>query len=76
MTAVEIQFSFTGTASDATLQALAAVRQVYGIRALRLDATAGLLRVEFDATRLNAATVANMVRQTGLAINETSAQAA
>jgi hypothetical protein len=76
MTAVEIHFSFAGAASDTTLQALTRVREVYGILALRLDADSGALCVEYDSTRLNAATVAHLLRQAGLAVFEPQAQAA
>jgi hypothetical protein len=44
-------------------------REVYGIRRLNFDHAARTLRVEYDATRLNAATVANLIRETGLEIS-------
>jgi hypothetical protein len=50
--------------------ALACVRDVYGIRHLSFDGEARTLRVEFDATRLNAAAVASLVRAAGLEIEE------
>jgi hypothetical protein len=42
---------------------------VYGIRRLKFDRNARTLRVEYDATRLNAATVASLVLQAGLQIS-------
>ena len=39
--------------------ALANARDVYGIRRLSFDRAAQTLRVEYDATRLNAAMVTN-----------------
>ncbi|MGB8258883.1 MAG: hypothetical protein WCE75_00970 [Terracidiphilus sp.] len=68
MTQVDILFRYAGTPSDETIQALAGTREVYGIRGLRFDPAARTLRVEYDATRLNAATVASLVRQAGLEI--------
>ena len=41
-----------------------------GAMVLAVDREARTLRVEFDATRLNAATVTNLVRMTGLEIEE------
>jgi hypothetical protein len=50
--------------------ALANMREVYGIRRLCFDREAHTLRVEYDATRLNAATVIQLVRSTGLQVVE------
>ncbi len=49
--------------------ALASTKDVYGIRRLSFDHAARTLRVEYDATRLNAASVAKLVRQAGLDID-------
>jgi hypothetical protein len=43
---------------------------VYGIRRLTFDRAACTLRVEYDATRLDPAAVAKLVRQAGLQIIE------
>jgi hypothetical protein len=50
--------------------ALAGTREVYGIRRLSFDRAAHTVRVEYDATRLNAASVARLLRQTGLEIEK------
>jgi len=50
--------------------ALAGTRDVYGIRRIQIENEARTLRVEFDATRLNAATVTKLVRMTGLDVAE------
>jgi hypothetical protein len=70
MTSVEILFRMTAPHSsiDAQTRALANIREVYGIRRLTFDRAAQTLRVEYDATRLNAAAVAKLVRQAGLEI--------
>ncbi|HEY5083239.1 MAG TPA: hypothetical protein VII48_01860, partial [Rhizomicrobium sp.] len=50
--------------------ALASTRDVYGIRRLRFDKAAHTLCVEYDATRLNAATVTHLMRTAGLDLVE------
>jgi hypothetical protein len=70
MTAVEILFRYAVPPSDAVTLALANAGEVYGIRRLHFDRAARTLRVEYDATRLNAATVEKLVRQAGLEIVE------
>jgi DNA-binding XRE family transcriptional regulator len=52
--------------------ALASMSDVYGIRRLKFDHAVQTLRVEYDATRLSAATVTGLIRQTGLAIEQAS----
>ena len=70
MTSVEILFRTAAqpTSIDAATRALANIREVYGIHRLTFDRAAQTLRVEYDATRLNAAAVAKLVRQAGLEI--------
>jgi allophanate hydrolase subunit 1 len=68
MTAVEMLFRYAAPPTEAMSSALASAREVYGIRQLNFDPAARTLRVEYDATRLNAATVAKLIRQAGLEI--------
>jgi hypothetical protein len=68
MSTVEILFSYTAPPTETVTLALAGMKDVYGIRRLSFDRTARTLRIEYDATRLNAATVTGLVRQTGLEI--------
>jgi hypothetical protein len=70
MTTVEILFRYSASPTDLVTFSLGKVREVYGIRRLRFDRTARTLRVEYDATRLNAATVTKLMRETGLEITE------
>ncbi len=70
MTTVEILFRFTAPPDESVAFALAGTRDVYGIRRVTLDSQAQTVRVEFDATRLNAATVTKLIRMTGLDIAE------
>jgi len=70
MTTVEILYRYTTPPSENVSVALAGSRDVYGIRRIQIDNEARTLRVEFDATRLNAATVTKLVRMTGLDVAE------
>jgi hypothetical protein len=78
MTTVEIVYRYTAPPTEQTARALAHAHDVYGIRQLRFDREARKLRVEYDATRLNAAAVLKLLHEAGLdAIEEqTAAQAA
>ncbi len=66
MTSVEIHFRYAAPPPEAVIFALAKAREVYGIRQLKFDHVARTLRVEYDATRLDAADVAHLVREAGL----------
>jgi hypothetical protein len=68
MTTVDILFSYTTPPTEQAVSALAGAKDVYGIRRLSFDRAARTLRVEYDATRLTAAAVTNLVRQAGLEI--------
>jgi hypothetical protein len=70
MTTVEIVFRYTGLPSESEIFALANAREVYGIRRLSFDRAASTLLVEYDATRLSAATVTALVRRSGLELIE------
>ena len=70
MTTVEILFRYATAPTEAVTFALANTRDVYGIRRLSFDREARTLRVEYDATRLNAAVVEQLARRAGLEIVE------
>ena len=70
MTTVEILFRYAAPPSESVALALAGIRDVYGIRKLSLDSAARTVRLEFDATRLTAASVTKLIRTTGLEIAE------
>ena len=70
MTTVEVLFHYATPPTETVAFALANTREVYGIRRLTFDRAAQTLRVEYDATRLNAAAVAQLVRQAGLQVVE------
>jgi hypothetical protein len=68
MTTVDILFRYATPPTEAVTFALANMREVYGIRLLAFDRSERTLRVEYDATRLDAAAVTKMVRQAGFEI--------
>jgi len=70
MTTVEILYRYATPPTEQVALALARARDVYGIRHLSFDRAARTLRVEFDATRLDAAAVTKLVREAGLDIAE------
>jgi hypothetical protein len=70
MTTVEILYRYATPPTEQVALALARARDVYGIRHLSFDRSACILRVEFDASRLNAAAVTKLVREAGLDITE------
>lgn len=70
MTTVEILYRYAAEPMEAVLFALSAAREVYGIRKLTFDRAEQTVRVEYDATRLNAATVTALVRRAGVDIVE------
>ena len=72
MTTVEILYRYASPPTEQIALALARARDVYGIRRLSFDHGARTLRVEFDATRLDAAAVSKLVREAGLDIAEES----
>jgi len=70
MTNVDIVYRYAMPPTEAVAFALANAREVYGIRRMTFDREGHTLRVEYDATRLNAAVVTRLVRNAGLQIVE------
>jgi len=70
MTTVELFFRYATQPADAQLLALNSVREVYGIRAISLNQSDKTIKIEYDATRLNQATVTRLLLQSGFAVVE------
>ena len=70
MTQVDVMYRYDRPPGEATMMALAKVREVYGIRSLILNEGDRTVRVEFDATRLTDASVHSLLRRTGLDLVE------
>jgi hypothetical protein len=70
MTTVDILFRYAAPTTEPQVFALANARDVYGIRRISFDHAARTVLVEFDATRLNAAVVTQLIRRAGIQITE------
>ena len=66
MTAVEVVFKYSVPPTEQIMRAMDSVREVYGIRRIRFNEAEQTIRVEYDATRLNEASVSALLRRTGL----------
>jgi hypothetical protein len=70
MTQLEVLYRYEMHPTEAAMAAVGAMRQVYGIRGIQFDETAKTVLAEYDATRLNKATVAQLLRRAGIDIVE------
>ena len=70
MTTVDVVFRYAKHPTEPEMFALGKTREVYGIRNLTLNQQEKTIRVEYDATRLTSATVANLLRGSGLMLVE------
>jgi hypothetical protein len=70
MTTVDVVFRYGLKPGDNEMRAISDAREVYGIRRLTFDEAEHTVRVEYDATRLNSDSVANLLRNAGLDIEE------
>jgi len=70
MTQLDIVFRYGSPPGTREMRALDSVREVYGIRRISFDENGRTVRVEFDASRLNGDTVANLLRRAGLDLTE------
>ncbi len=66
MTSVEISYNYGMSPDEAVMRGIDNIREVYGIRRLRFNEQSRSVAVEYDATRLDAATVASLLRRSGL----------
>jgi hypothetical protein len=70
MTTVEIVFRYGMPPGEKEMSALGQVSDVYGIRRVQFNEPERKIRVEYDATRLNEATVENLLRKAGFDVRE------
>ena len=70
MTNVDVLFRYEHEPSESAMFALGNLKEVYGIRRIEIDQPAKTIRVEYDATRLTSAVVANLLRRGGIGIVE------
>ncbi|MEO6828750.1 MAG: hypothetical protein ABI164_03000 [Acidobacteriaceae bacterium] len=69
-TNMDVQFRYTQHPSEDTMRAVADLYEVYGIRRVRLNQPERSVLVGYDATRLGAATVFQLLRRAGLSVTE------
>ena len=70
MTTVDVTFRYTRHPTEDTMRAVADLREVYGIRRVRLNQAERTVLVEYDATRLSVANVFQLLRRAGLSVTE------
>ena len=70
MTYLDVVFRYGSRPGERELQAIDAMREVYGVRQVQFNERERTVRVEFDASRLKAEAVARMLRQAGLDVRE------
>lgn len=70
MTTVDIVYRYATLPTEGEMLALGNAREVYGIRRLVLSHQEKTIRVEYDATRLTAAVVSQLLRRAGISITD------
>lgn len=70
MTQLDVMYRFGASPREGTAMALGKVREVYGIRSLKVDEREHTVRVEYDATRLTEPIVHGLLSRTGLDLGE------
>ncbi len=66
MTPVDVVFPYGTPPGEREMRALDNVWEVYGIRRIQVNEKESTIRIEYDATRLNEATVAGLLRRAGI----------
>ena len=70
MTQLEVRYRYEQHPTEAVMFALGKMREVYGVRRVKMDPEWKTIEVEYDATRLNKPIVWELVRRAGLDIVE------
>lgn len=70
MTQMEVAYRYRATPGEAEMRALDGMREVYGIRRLSFNEKEKIVRLEFDASRLQEPMVAALLRGAGVDISE------
>jgi hypothetical protein len=70
MTYLEVVFRYQTPPGEAELRAIDSVRDVYGIQRVQFNEKERTVRVLFDASRMKADTVAKLLRQAGIDVQE------
>ncbi len=70
MTYLEIVFRYGAAPGENELRAIDGMREVYGVRRVVFNESERTVRVEFDASRLKADSVAKLLREAGVDVRE------
>lgn len=70
MTQLEVLYRYDRHPSETVMVAIGKAREVYGVRRIKLDPESNAIRVEYDATRLNKAMIHQILRRTGIDLQE------
>jgi copper chaperone CopZ len=70
MTQLDALFRYEYHPSEAVVSALGKMREVYGIRGLKVNPDQKTIWVEYDGTRLTNVVVAELLRRAGVSIEE------
>ena len=70
MTYLDVAFHYGTPLGENELRAIDSMREVYGIRRVQFNEKDHSVRVEFDASRLKAETVARLLRQAGVDVRD------
>jgi hypothetical protein len=66
MTPTDIAYRYGRVPGMAEMRAISTMSEVYGVRIVCFDEAAKLVRVEFDASRMNDEAVAALLRRAGV----------
>jgi len=70
MTQLEVLYRYEQHPTEGAMFALGKMREVYGVRRMKMDPEWKTILVEYDATRLNNAIIYELLRSSGLDIVE------
>ena len=70
MTHLDVYFRYGNSPGEREMRALDSVREVYGIRRISFDEKEHVMRVEYDASRLNENTVLALLRRAAIDVKE------
>ena len=70
MTYLEVAYRYVSPPGEAELRAIDSIREVYGIQRIQFNEKERTVRVLFDASRLKGDSVAKLLRQAGIDVQD------
>jgi TolB-like protein len=70
MTNVDVVYKYGAVPTESAVQAIARLREVYGVRLVEFREAEKTVRVEYDATRLTEPVIHQLLRRAGLDVVE------